>query len=105
MTLCGCMVQEGQVPESQVQILEQGLGEISSRFFGTPVEVAWTSVASGNGWTGGRPSSTSLVVMYVPPNLDQEVRISILKAICDLWTDTTGCSISEIVATARDMVG
>ena len=102
MTLCGCMVQDGQVSDSQKQVLEQGLGAISARFFGTPAETAWTTVASGNGWTGGQPSSTSLVVMYVPRGIDQEMRTSILEAICDLWTETTGCSISEIVATARD---
>lgn len=103
MTLCGCMVQAGQVPDSQLEVLEEGLGEISTRFFGEPADVAWTTVASGNGWTGGKPSSTSLVVMYVPAGLEQTVRTTLLESICDLWTETTGCSISEIVATARDM--
>ena len=104
MTLCGCMVQEGNIAESQVQLLENGLGEISRQFFRTAAEVTWTTVAAGNGWTAGVPSSTSLVVMYVPQGLDQKRRTTVLKAICDLWTDTTGCSISEIVATDRDAV-
>ena len=104
MTPCGCMVQEGQIPDSQIGQLEQGLSEISSRFFEAPAHVAWTTVATGDGWTCGEPSTSSLVVMYVPRGLEQETRTRLLESICDLWTKTTGCSISEIVATARDMV-
>ncbi len=104
MTLCGCIIQEGKIPESKIELLERGLTEISSRYFGTSADIAWTTVAPGNGWTAGEPSSTSLVVMYVPPGLDQAVRTTLLEAICDLWTGNTGCSISEIVATARDTV-
>ncbi len=103
MTVCGCMIQEGQIPEAQLEQLEAGLSDIASRFFGNPAEVAWTTVAAGDGWTSGKPSSSSLVVMYVPPGLDQEVRTELLTSICDLWTNTTGCSIGEIVATARDI--
>ena len=104
MILCGCMVQEGQIPEPQVQLLEAGLGDIGARYFEQPVTTSWTTIAKGNGWTAGAPSSTSIVVMYVPPGLDQETRTSLLSSICDLWSDTTGCSINEIVATARDVL-
>jgi hypothetical protein len=98
------MVQEGQVSEDHVKSIEDGLGAITSRFFELPVSVAWTTVAKGDGWTAGEPSTTSLVVMYVPEGLDQRTRTSLLKSICDLWSGTTGCSVNEIVATARDSV-
>ena len=103
MTLCGCMIQEGQIPDHQIQPLEDGLSEISSSYFGEPSETLWTTVDAGNGWTAGEPSSTSLVIMYVPPGLEQAVRARLLASICDLWTEVTGCSMNEIVATARDM--
>ena len=104
MILCGCMIQEGQIPADQVDQLEAGLSGIATHFFGMPAETAWTTVARGDGWTAGEPSSTSLVVMYVPPGLEQQRRTQLLETICDLWTETTGCSLSEIVATARDNV-
>ncbi len=102
MILCGCMIQEGQISEAVQQQLEQGLGEITERFFAMPVAVVWTPVAAGDGWTAGEPSSSSLAVMYVPQGLDQARRTELLAAICDLWVGTTGCSLNEIVATAMD---
>ncbi len=103
MILCGCMVQEAQISSHQIDELETGLSQITSRFFAMPAATSWTTVATGDGWTAGAPSSTSLVVMYVPQGLDQDTRTSLLQAICDLWSQITGCSINEIVATARDM--
>ena len=103
MTLCACMIQEGQIPEHQIGPLEEGLSEISSRYFAVPAETLWTAVDAGNGWTAGEPSTTSLVIMYVPAGIQQDERTSLLRSICDLWAAVTGCSMNEIVATARDM--
>lgn len=104
MIMCGCMIQETQIPAHQIQLLEAGLSELSLRYFGEPASTIWTIVASGDGWTAGEPSSTSLVVMYVPEGLDQDTRTGLLESICDLWSETTGCSVNEIVATARDQI-
>ncbi len=103
MILCGCMIQEGQVPEATQKELEQGLGEITQRFFEAPAAAVWTTVAEGDGWTAGEPSSSSLVVMYVPAGMEQDRRTSLLSELCDLWMAKTGCSINEIVATANDL--
>lgn len=102
MILCACMVQEGQISEQQMQSLEAGLNGITSEFFDQPAAPLWTTVARGDGWTAGEPSTTSLVVMYVPPGMDQPTRTRLLEAVCDTWSAVTGCSINEIVATARD---
>lgn len=104
MILCGCMVQAGQIPEQQLGQLEAGLSAIATRFFDAPAATTWTTVAPGDGWTAGEPSRTSLVVMYVPEGLEQATRTRLLESICDLWSETTGCSVNEIVATARDVV-
>lgn len=103
MIVCGCIVQEGQLPAAQLSLLEQGLGAIAMRYFDLPATVLWTPVAAGNGWTAGAPSTSSLAMMYVPAGLDQGVRTRLLADICDLWRATTGCSINEIVATALDL--
>ncbi len=103
MIACGCMIQEGRITPAQIESLETGLSGISSQYFDLPATTVWTTVAAGNGWTAGEPSSTSIVVMYVPPGLAQERRTRLLESICSLWSDVTGCSINEIVATARDL--
>lgn len=103
MIVCGCMVQENQIPRGQCAALEQGLSDIARRYLEQPATTLWTTVAAGDGWTAGEPSQSSLAMMYVPPGLDQPTRTRLLGDICDLWMTTTGCSINEIVATAHDL--
>ncbi len=103
MILCGCMIQQGQAAESNKPALEQGLSDIAQHYFNLPAATVWTAVAAGNGWTAGEPSTSSLAVMYVPQGLEQQTRTALLNDICNLWMSTTGCSINEIVATARDL--
>ena len=86
MMLCGCMVQQGQIPDPQIPLLEQGLSAIAMRFFDQPASTVWTTVGKGDGWTAGEPSTSSIVVMYVPKGLDQETRTTVLSSICDLWS-------------------
>jgi hypothetical protein len=100
-----CMIQEGQEPDRRREALANGLRNLAHRTFGEDadaVEIRWVSIAKGYAWTAGEPSTTSIVVRSVPvgyPNVERE---QLLRSICELWVDTTGCSIDEIVATALD---
>ena len=98
-----CIIQEGQAADRQSEALEEGLRGLAHEFFGddpTEVSVRWTRQAPGWAWTAGEPSTSSIVVRSVPVGFDDVRREAFLRAVCDLWVDTTGCSINEIVATA-----
>lgn len=105
MDLYSCIIQEGQAADHKIDELEAGLKRIAKEFFGddpADVGIRWTRQAEGWAWTAGQPSTSSIVVRSVPVGYDDGEREKFLRAVCDLWVDTTGCSIEEIVATAYD---
>lgn len=100
-----CMVQEGLISQAMRAELSKRLTDISRDVFGgidEDVEVGWIEVPAGSGYTGGKPSTSSLALATVPDGTSQKDRCQALSAICDAWTEVTGCSINEIVATAVD---
>ena len=100
-----CIIQEGQEAERKMDALGDGLRRLGQEHFGDdPVaaEVGWTVVRKGFGWTAGEPSTSSIVIRSVPVGLPLERRTAWLESVCNLWSDVTGCSVNEIVATAWD---
>ncbi len=100
-----CIIQEGQAADRERGALEAGLKRLAREFFGDdPAEVGirWTRQPRGWAWTAGEPSTSSIVVRSVPVGYDDVQREAFLRAVCDLWVETTGCSVNEIVATAFD---
>ncbi len=100
-----CIIQEGQTADQRIDALETGLRRLAGEFFGdepADVGIRWTRQAPGWAWTAGLPSTSSIVVRSVPVGYDDTERERFLRAVCDLWVETTGCSIDEIVATAYD---
>ena len=100
-----CIIQEGQAADQRIDSLEAGLKRLAQDFFGddpAAVNIRWTRQAPGWAWTAGEPSTSSIVVRSVPVGFDDAERERFLHAVCDLWVDTTGCSVNEIVATAFD---
>ena len=100
-----CILQEGQAADRKTDGLEGGLKRLGREFFGDdPAEVGirWTRQPRGWAWTAGAPSTSSIVVRSVPVGFDDTRREAFLRAVCDLWVDTTGCSVNEVVATAFD---
>ena len=100
-----CMIQDGQEPHRQRAALEAGLATLAQRTFGEApeeVEITWTVLPKGWAFTAGEPSTSSICVRSVPVGYPDDQREALLRAICDLWVETTGCSIEEIVATAFD---
>lgn len=100
-----CIIQEGQAPDQKVAALEAGLKQLGQQFFGDEpdeVTVRWTRHPAGWAFTAGKPSTSSIVVRSVPIGYDDGKREQFLRAVCDLWVETTGCTVDEIVATAFD---
>ena len=105
MSQYACIIQEGQGADRASDALEAGLRQLGQRFFDddpTDVAIRWTRQPRGWAWTAGEPSTSSIVVRSVPVGFDDTQREAFLKAVVDLWVETTGCSINEVVATAFD---
>ena len=98
MANCICLVQEGQIPQTTLEQLGDGIRDIVvSNSLGDDVNIAWIVIPKGKGWTAGKPS-TSSVLTIAGPDIPQDHRVQALSSLCDMWSQTTGCHINEIVA-------
>ena len=66
------------------------------------VAVEFEVIPHGYGFRGGEISTTSLVRGQIPPGCAQEVRVDLMRRICDMWCEVTGCTVDELVVSARD---
>ena len=100
-----CVVQEGCVPEDLRPDLAAGLARVSTSILGgspNNVTVEFKEIPRGYGFRGGEPSTTSMVRGSVPDGCDQEVRVRLLQELSDMWRKITGCTVDELVMSARD---
>ena len=100
-----CIIQEGVIPDDLRPNLSSELARISTSILGgnpEEVEVEYTVIPHGYGFRGGELSTTSLVSGYIPPGCEQETRVELMQQICDMWCELTGCSVDELVVSARD---
>ncbi len=104
MINCTCVVQAGQTPDLRQTEMQNALNGFSERSFGHEAQIAWIPVAAGNGFTAGKPSTSSIVSITADEQLSPERRESLLRELVAIWTERTGCSVDEIVAVISDPV-
>ena len=100
-----CTMQEGQIGEDARARLADGLRDVTERVLGAgadEVSVDFSDIPQGFGFRGGEPSTTSLVRGSIVGGLEQPVRVELMSAICDMWMEISGCTVDELVVTARD---
>ena len=99
MMTCYCLIQEGKISQEDMRRLEIGIEKIVEKHLASGVKQSWVVIPEGNGWKAGEPSTTSLVLLTTP-DIEQAVRIDLLGAIRDLWTEGTRSSVDEIMISA-----
>lgn len=102
MVNCICFVQEGQSPDLHRGEIQSVLNTFTAASFGENAQISWFQVAAGNGFTAGKPSTSSVVSITSNERLNPERRESLLRKLVTLWTENTGCSVDEIVAVISD---
>ena len=100
-----CIVQEKAVGPQKWPELRSRLADIATAVLGGSAEdvaVEFTVIPHGFGFRGGEISTTSLVRGMIAPGCAQEVRVDLMQRICDVWCEVTGCTVEELVVSARD---
>jgi phenylpyruvate tautomerase PptA (4-oxalocrotonate tautomerase family) len=100
-----CMVQEGQVADRSRDRLAAGLQRLAAETFGDvpdAIEIRWITIASGFGFTAGKPSTSSLIVRSAPPGFDDGERARFMTRVTELWQAVTECQPDEVVVTTLD---
>ncbi len=99
MMICYCLIQEGKISPEEMRSLERGIENIVEKQLASGVNLSWVTIAEGNGWLGGEPSNSSLVLLTTP-DIEQPARVDLLAAVRDLWTEITKCTVHDIMITA-----
>ena len=100
-----CTMQEGQIGEEMRAQLAVALQQITQDVLGESpdeVPVTFSDIPSGFGFRGGVPSTTSLVRGSIVGGVTQDVREDLMRQICDRWMEISGCSVDDLVVSARD---
>jgi hypothetical protein len=100
-----CIIQEGVIPDDLRPDLVSGLARITTSILGgsaEDVDVEFTVIPHGYGFRGGELSTTSMVRGHIPPGCEQETRVELMQQLSDMWMELTGCSVDELVVSARD---
>ena len=97
--ICYCLIQEGTISPEEMRSLEKGVEDIVEKHLASGVRLSMVVIPEGNGWMGGEPSKSSLVLVTTP-DIEQAARVDLLAAIRDLWTETTNCTAHDIMITA-----
>lgn len=94
-----CFYQEASPVGNNHQALEEMLSSLCSDYFEEQLNISWSEIRDGNGWTGVGKATGSNLAVFVP-DMSNEDREQFLSDICSGWMRITGCSINEIVASA-----
>ena len=101
-----CTMQEGQIGEEARSVLAKALQQTTKDVLGESpddVPVTFSDIPQGFGFRGGEPSTTSLVRGSIVGGVSQDVREDLMRRICDRWMEISGCTVDELVVSARDV--
>ncbi len=100
-----CTMQEGQIGVDTRVLLADGLRRVTQDVLGESPDtmpVDFIDIPTGFGFRGGEPSTTSLVNGSIVGGVMQDVREEIMRRICDMWMEISGCTVDELVVSVRD---
>lgn len=102
MSVCRCLVQQGQIsPEAQA-CLRADMAEFAQRHFGGVPDIQWTVVGKGDGFTDAQPSNSVIISMPATRALPPSEREPLLRALGDIWTAHTDLTGDEVVTVITD---
>ncbi|MEM7404290.1 MAG: hypothetical protein AAF458_03310 [Pseudomonadota bacterium] len=96
------MVQQKQAANRLQSVLQKSLTDFIWRNFRVQASIIWMPITAGNGFTAGLPSKSSVVSLTAPEPLARARRAELLRALCDVWTQTTDGRPDELVAVISD---
>ena len=98
-----CVIQASSNADHRGPDLEQRLAAHHAKHYpGERPDFAWIRIPPGRMFTEGVQSTSSIVSAFVDHKTDFGGREAYLRGVCDIWTDVTGCTDHEVVATITE---
>jgi len=104
MTECICMVQAGQISESQQLELRAATSNFAQERFGSPAEFNWVEVPKGSGFTAAKLSTSVIVSIRANRSLTPSERIPLLHELEGIWREHADRGPDEVVSVITDPV-
>lgn len=104
MAIFKCLV-NGSIDDDARTRVAEGLEQITTEHFGPDddgVTVEFVEVEPGAWFTGGDPSSASMVLGSVPPGTTQDVRTALMDKIANAFSEATGSDLMDVMVVAAD---
>lgn len=102
MSVCLCFVQKGQISSAQTIDLQQMLRNFSQENFALATDVRWIEVSEGSGYTAGKPSRSSVIILTADRPLQQSRRADLLLQLCSAWAEKAGSDLDHVLAVLAD---
>ena len=98
-----CLVQEASTADTRREQLEASLRSLHAEHYpGETPTFTWVAIPYGHMFTEGEHSTSSIVSAFVDHETTFDGRERYLRGVCDIWTELTGCTDHEIVATITE---
>lgn len=97
-----CTVHEGSFNRAGLLQLEAALTRRYAQLFGEAPVLLWCELPRGQGFTEGRPSDVSFVMVEVEDGLDQARREAAMLALAQDWASVAGVGIEKLMITLAD---
>ena len=99
-----CSYQERELNKDIIKRLEAVIKDVYRRTFGakTKVLIIWMKIPAGNAFVAGKPSTATAVMAAVDDGFDKDKREAFLADFCQVWSQTAGCTLDEIMLNATD---
>ncbi|MEM7092284.1 MAG: hypothetical protein AAF567_04715 [Actinomycetota bacterium] len=103
MSQFSCLVQEASAADTSRGQLEERLAAMHEAHYpGESTSVTWRAIPAGHMFTEGRQSTSSIIACQLGHTTTIDEREGYMRAVCDLWTDVTGCTDHEIVVSLSE---
>ncbi len=102
MIHCTCMVQTGQISETQQAELRAETSAFAKRHFGMAPSIQWVEVPEDSGFTEAKPSTSVLVSMNADRALAPSEREPLLRELGDIWIEHANRGPNEVVTVISD---
>ena len=92
----------GEIDAATRTKVADGLCRIHRSHFGADPTVEFTEVEAGRWYTGGQPSTASMVLGSVPPGTDQSVRETVMDEMARFFSSATDTDYHHVMVVAAD---
>ena len=104
MNAISCLIPaEGTAATCRPQLEQRLRDNHANQRDGAPVDITWRLIEPGSMFTAGSPSTSAVIACTMDGPTTLLERETYLRAICDFWTDITGCTDHEIVVSITEI--